>query len=198
MSAKTKRPSQLTSVNGFGSTSTVCAFLKIFSPQCTGCAEDATKTLVNDLVKHWQISKNLSLAVAQAMPADAYSFKAPNVEWGFADQMGNLALVNVLCTRALGTRAPEQFQSAFDRPMDSSKAGVMKSLTVAYDYCIDGLKQMNDTDLFKMAVFAGHLEPRFDIFWEGYAQSAYGLGKAEIYLRLEAITPPDTGPRYEF
>ncbi len=163
------------------------------------CAEDATKTLVNDLVKHWRISKSLSLAVAQAMPADAYSFKPPNAESGFADQLGNLALVNVLsCARALGTRAPERFQSAFDRPMDSTKTGIMKSLTVAYDYCIDGLEQMNDADLFKTAVFTGQLRSRFDIFWEGYTHAVHGLGKAEIYLRLKGITPPDTGPRYEF
>jgi hypothetical protein len=145
-------------------------------------AEDAGRTAVEDLVKHWQISKDLSLAVAKAMPEGNYSFKPPNAEFGFADQMGNIALVNVLsCTMALGTRAPERFQSAFDRPMDLTKTGVMKSLTVAYDYCIDGLKQMNDADLLKMAVFAGHSEPKFDILWEAYAHATHGLGEVEIY-----------------
>jgi hypothetical protein len=160
-------------------------------------AEDASRTVVDDLVKHWQISKDLSLAVAKAMPEDDYSFKPPKA-W-FADQMGNIALFNVLaCTMALGTRAPERFQSAFDRPMDLTKTGVMKSLTVAYDYCIDGLKQLNDADLFKMAVFSGRSKPRFDIFWEAYAHATHGLGKAEIYLRLKGITSPNAGPSYEF
>jgi hypothetical protein len=162
-------------------------------------AEDASRTVVDDLVKHWQISKDLSLAVAKAMPEVNYSFKPPNAEFGFADQMGNIALVNVLsCTMALGTRAPERFQSAFDRPMDLTKTGVMKSLTVAYDYCIDGLKQMNDADLLKMAVFAGHSEPKFDILWEAYAHATHGLGEVEIYLRLKGIPSPNTGPPYEF
>jgi hypothetical protein len=31
-------------------------------------AEEPSKTLVNDLVKHWQTLKDLALAVAQAMP----------------------------------------------------------------------------------------------------------------------------------
>src|ERR1700719_708914 len=89
-------------------------------------AQDAGKNLIDDLVKHWQISKKLSLAVAQAMPEDAYAFKAPNAALGFADQMGNLALVNVLtCSVAFGTRAPDQFQTAFDRPMDSTKIGML-------------------------------------------------------------------------
>jgi hypothetical protein len=162
-------------------------------------AQDSSTTLVDDLVKHWQISKQLSLAVAQAMPEDAYSFKAPNAEGAFGDQLGSLALVNVLaCSLATGARAPERFQSAFDRPMDSTKTGIVKSLTVAYDYCIDGLKSMSDPDLFKIAVFAGRREARFDIFWQGYARAAHGLGKAETYLRSKGITPPDTGPKYEF
>jgi hypothetical protein len=162
-------------------------------------AQEASRAVVDDVVKHWQVSKDLSLAVAKAMPEADYSFKPPNAEFGFADQMGNIALFNVLsCTKALGTRAPERFQSAFDKPMDSTKAGITTSLMVAYDYCIDGLKQMNDADLLKTAVFAGRSEPRLDIFWEAYAHAIHGLGKADVYLRLKGITPPDTGPRYKF
>ena len=107
-------------------------------------------------------------------------------------------LVPPHCLKKKGTRAPERFQSAFDKPMDSTKAGITTSLTVAYDYCIDGLKQMNDADLLKTAVFAGRSEPKLDIFWEAYAHATHGLGKADVYLRLKGITPPDTGPRYEF
>src|SRR5277367_6338643 len=151
---------------------TLCALSVCIGQQVY--AQDASKTLVDDLVKHWQISKDLSLAVAAAMPEDAYSFKPLNAEFGFAEQLGNIALFNVLsCTMALGTRAPERFQSAFDHPMDMTKAGVTRSLTVAYDYCIDGLKQMNDAELPKMAVWMGHRESKFDIFWEGYAHATH-------------------------
>jgi hypothetical protein len=67
--------------------------------------QGGSKTLVNDLVKHWQASKKLSLAVAEAAPADAYRpFKSSSSEWNFADEMGSLALANVLsCSSALHT-----------------------------------------------------------------------------------------------
>lgn len=67
---------------------------------------------------------------------------------------------------ALGAPAPARFQSLLDQLMDSTKAGVMKTLTVVYDYCIDGLKQMTDADLFTMAArgFKGHPATRFDVF----------------------------------
>jgi hypothetical protein len=162
-------------------------------------AQEPSRTIADDLVKHWQISKDLSLAVAKAMPETDYSFKPPNAEMGFADQMGNIALMNVLsCAMATGTRAPQRFQSAFDKPMDATKAGIATSLTVAYDYCIDGLKQMNDADLLKMSVIAGRSESKLDIFWGAYAHATQGLGKADVYLRLKGIAPPDTGPRYQF
>ena len=71
--------------------------------------QEASRFVVDDLVKPWQISKDLSLAVAKAMPEADYSFKPANAEMGFADQMGNIALMNVLsCAMALGTRAPER------------------------------------------------------------------------------------------
>jgi hypothetical protein len=85
-------------------------------------AETGDKTLVDDLVKHWQTSKSLSLAVADAMPGQAYRpFKPSDSEWNFADEMGSLALVNVLsCTMAFHTEAPKRFQSAFDQLMDQA------------------------------------------------------------------------------
>jgi len=55
-------------------------------------------------------------------------------------ELGALALQNVLsCSSALGTRAPARYQSAFEPPMDTTKTGVIMNLTVAYDFCIDGL-----------------------------------------------------------
>ena len=89
-------------------------------------AETGDKTLVDDLVKHWQTSKSLSLAVADAMPGQAYRpFKPSDSEWNFADEMGGLALVNVLsCGLAFHSEAPKRFQSAFDQPMDHTKAGI--------------------------------------------------------------------------
>jgi hypothetical protein len=176
----------------------LCGWCIIVSPLFG--SESGSKNLVNDLVKHWQTSESLSLAIADAMPGEAYRpFKPSDSEWNFADEMGGLALVNVLsCSLAFHTRAPERFQSAFDRPMDHSKAGTMESLKVAYDYCIDGLTQLNDSELFELAVISGHRTTKFDILWNTISHVTYGLGRADMYLRSKGIKPPDTGPKYEF
>jgi DinB superfamily len=163
-------------------------------------AENGGKTLVTELVSHWQASKKLSLAVAEALPADSYlPFKPSDTSWNFADEMGSLALTNVLlCSLATHTRAPQSFQAAFDRPMSHDKAETIRSLKTAYDYCIDGITAMNDAGLLETAVVAGHQETKLDIFWNALGHATHRLGQAEMYLRLKNIKPPETGPNYEF
>ena len=102
------------------------------------------------------------------------------------------------CTMALQTRAPERFQSAFDKPMDSSKAGVTKNLIEAFDYCIEGLKMMSDADVLQAAVFKGRRQTKFDIFWEAYARSTFMMGQASMLMRSKGLAPPEVGPRYDF
>ena len=74
------------------------------------------------------------------------------------------------------------------------------NLTAAYDFCIDGLTQTNDTELFKASLrgYKGHPATKFDIVWDAFAHATHRLGKAEMYLRLKGITPPDVGPRFDF
>lgn len=157
------------------------------------------RTLVDDLVQHWEKSKALALGLAQAMPENLYSRTRPGQEHTSGSQLNGIALYSVLaCTTALQTRAPERFQSAFDKPMDSSKAGVIENLTEAFGYCIEGLKSMRDADVFQMAVYKGNRERRFDIFWDAYAQSTFMLGEASMFMRSKGLTPPEVGPEYDF
>jgi hypothetical protein len=169
------------------------------------CAEDAPTSLAGDLAKHWQILKGLSLGVADAIPENAYTPKASLAESDPREagpfELGALALETVLsCSIALGTPAPARFQSALNGPRDSTKTGVITNLTAAYDFCIDGLNRTNDTDLFKTSVrgYKGHPATKFDIVWDAFAHVTHRLGKAEMYLRLKGITPPDVGPKFDF
>jgi hypothetical protein len=88
----------------------------IFFISSTLSAQDARRDLARDLVKHWQILKSLSLEVAHAIPAGAYTPKAalaesdPNKIGPF--EMGSVAVENVLsCSLALSRPAPARFHS---------------------------------------------------------------------------------------
>ncbi len=145
-------------------------------------AQDSGKTLVNELVSHWETSKALSLAVAEAMPDNAYSFQGAGApEMSFGGQMNHIAAANgSYCSAAIGTKNP------IGKAADETKATAIKNLTTAYDYCIDGLKQMTDADLQK-TIKRG---TKFEAFWGGFTHAAHHRGQAEVYLRLKGVTPP--------
>lgn len=148
-------------------------------------AQEGGKTLVTELVKHWEASKALSLAVAAAMPDDSYSFKATEAEMTFGGQMNHIALANgSYCSAAIGSKSP------IGKPADDTKATATKNLTTAYDYCIDGLKELTDADLPKMMKRGNGEMSKFELFWGGFTHSAHHRGQAEVYLRLKGVTPP--------
>jgi uncharacterized damage-inducible protein DinB len=148
-------------------------------------AQEGGKTLVNELIGHWETSKNLSLAVAAAMPDDSYSFKATEPEMSFGGQMNHIAAGNgSYCSAAIGTKSP------IGKPADETKVTATKNLTTAYDYCIDGLKEMTDADLQKTVSRGGAQVSKFELFWGGFTHAAHHRGQAEVYLRLKGVTPP--------
>jgi uncharacterized damage-inducible protein DinB len=152
--------------------------------QCAS-AQDSGKTLVNILVKHWQTSKDLSLAVANAMPDDQYRFRATPSEMSFGEQMNHIALANGnYCAMAIGTPSPLQ------KSNDSQKSAAIEHLNTAYDYCIAGLQKMNDAELLKPMSKNGRTATAFELFWGAFTHAAHHRGQAEVYLRLKGVTPP--------
>jgi uncharacterized damage-inducible protein DinB len=153
--------------------------------QTLSAQDGGGKQLVNELVKHWQSSKDLSLAVANAMPDENYSFKATEAEMSFGEQMNHIALAaGSYCSRAMATKSP------LSKPADATKPTAVKNLTTAYDFCIDGLKERNDADLQKMIKTKDGEVSAFELFWGGFTHSAHHRGQAEVYLRLKGVTPP--------
>jgi len=141
--------------------------------------------IVNSLLKHWQSSKELTLAVADAMPADSYSFKATDTEMSFGGQMNHIAAADYnYCSAAFGEKNP------MSKPADDTKPTAIKDITAAFDYCISGIQKMTDADLEKTTTRNGTTVSKFELLWGGFTHTAHHRGQAEVYLRLKGITPP--------
>jgi uncharacterized damage-inducible protein DinB len=162
---------------------TLCV-LAVVLCQCA-LAQESGKTLVNILLKHWQVSKDLSLAVANAMPAGEYDFKATPPEMSFGEQMNHIALADAnYCSAAMDTVSP------LKKSNDASKSAAIQHLNTAYDFCISGLEKMNDAELLKPLSKNGHTMTPFELFWGGFTHAAHHRGQAEVYLRLKGVVPP--------
>ena len=156
----------------------------LIAAQCA-LAQESGKTLANELTKHWETSKALSLEVAEAMAADAYSFKATDAEMSFGEQINHIAMGNgSYCSAAMGVKNP------ITKPDDPSKATAIKNLTASYDLCLGGIAKLDDKDLQETVTRGTTVVSKFELYWGGFTHAAHHRGQTEVYLRLKGITPP--------
>jgi uncharacterized damage-inducible protein DinB len=165
---------------------TTASFLLCFVAFALSSSANAQTGLVETLVKHWETSKALTIAVAEAMPADQYSFKATDAEMSFGGQMNHIASANgFYCSVGSGQPSPVPQKS------EDTKDTAIKNLNTAFDFCIDQVKKMSNADPMKMVGKAPRQMTAFEAFWGAFTHTAHHRGQAEVYLRLKGIKPPD-------
>ena len=137
------------------------------------------------LAKHWRTSKDLTLAVAGAMPEADYGFKPNADEMDFGKLMAHMAVAQAnYVSRATGDKNP------FAMPETVDRAGALKLLENSYDYCIKKIEAMPDDQLSKMVGPEGKQVGVAEAIWGGFTHTAHHRGQAEVYLRVKDIKPP--------
>jgi uncharacterized damage-inducible protein DinB len=135
--------------------------------------------------KHWQVAKEFTLAVAEAMPAESYDFKPNPEEMSFGQLMIHIADQNSdSCASAAGT-------TALARPTATDKQTALKFLTDSFDRCSKELDAMPSQQLDKEVYkFRGQPVLAREALWYTFTHMAHHRGQAEVYLRLKNIKPP--------
>lgn len=150
-----------------------------------GTASAADKE-IEILVEHWKKSKDLTIKVADAMPAENYSYKPFADAQTFGGEMQHLAQAEGFYLGMLGkSRAPAAPRG------DTSKATTMKYLAANYDWAIGVVGQLTAADLTK--TFSGGQGPAatgLEILYQAMIHTAHTRGYAEMFLRNKGITPP--------
>jgi uncharacterized damage-inducible protein DinB len=134
--------------------------------------------------KHFGALSKLSVAVAQAMPADQYGFRPHPESMDFGQLMSHIATTNYQFCAGLKDAAPPAL------PSPSDKDAVVKFLSDSFDYCSAVIPNLTEEELSKAHDSPdGHLPGR-EILLAMYIHVAHHRGQAEIYLRDKGITPP--------
>ncbi len=145
-------------------------------------------------VKHWQIAKEFTLAVAEAMPAEDYDFKPSKDEMTFGQLMIHIATQNSdSCASATGTKAPLSMPSSIaELPATATdKQTAIKSLTISFDTCAKELDAMPPEQWNKEVYkFRGQPVLASEALWYTFTHTAHHRGQAEVYLRMKNIKPP--------
>lgn len=149
---------------------------------------------LNEFVHDWQISKQFTLAVADAMPAEFYSFKPNPEEMTFGEQMIHIAGANVFRFHEItGIEPPFKFDPG--NPPASDKQNAMKLLEESFDYVIRVLPLITPAQLkhtWHIPTWKGRTDPdgRAMII-NMFVHTAHHRAQCEVYLRVKGIKPPD-------
>jgi uncharacterized damage-inducible protein DinB len=138
-----------------------------------------------EFVKHWKTARELTLAVADAMPAENYDFKPNPEEMSFGEQMAHIAQANdSYCARMSGGKSP------FVKPEKFDKAAVMKLVGESFDYCSEVITPLSDDQLSEMKGPEGRQVSVRELTGGVLVHMAHHRGQTEVYLRLKNIKPP--------
>ena len=137
-----------------------------------------------EYAKHFDALAKLSIAVAQAMPAEQYTFRPHPESMSFGQLMAHIASTNYQFCAGLKDSEPRAL------PSPSDKDAVVKFLGESFDYCSAVIPSLTEEQLT-----TPHNSPDGRLFGREillamYVHVAHHRGQAEIYLRDKGIKPP--------
>ncbi|HKF03765.1 MAG TPA: DinB family protein [Candidatus Sulfotelmatobacter sp.] len=149
---------------------------------------------VPEFVRDWQISKQFTMEVAQAMPAEYYGFKATPEEMSFGEQIVHIAGANVFrFKQIIGIKPPFDFDPAKPGPTDKETS--LKLLEQSFDYVLDVLPKITPEQLqrtWNIPSWKGRTQPDGRaMIMNMFVHTAHHRAQCEVYLRLKGIKPPD-------
>lgn len=155
----------------------------------------AQTTIKDSLVKHWKVTSDFTVAVAEKMPADGYSFKPVPAELSFGQLMVQIAIANVgACATASGMPRPTPPQGLAaalkDEKVNVEKAAAVDYLKSTFDFCNQAVASMTP-EKFDAMVGGQRKMTGFEWLWAYFTHTAHHRGQAEVYLRVKGIQPPD-------
>ncbi|MGH9804845.1 MAG: DinB family protein [Candidatus Acidiferrales bacterium] len=153
-------------------------------------AQEASKKFSEDFGPDWQVQKDYTLEVAQAMPAENYAFKPAEGMRNFTALMGHIGQSTFAFAAGLrGEPTPPQASP----PKELTKENIVAYLTAAFDYAAEGIAALTDAQAQEdVSIFGGRVTmPRGKVCHAMRDHISHHRGYALPYLRINGVTPPN-------
>jgi uncharacterized damage-inducible protein DinB len=145
------------------------------------------RTWRDSFLKHWEVTKVYTMAFADALPAEDYTYKPVDVQRSYAEQLIHLASANAAYMSAFNLKPAPARMTA------TGKSAVKAYLAATFDYVSGVLNAMEEKDLLRKDLqFSSRNKPHsgMDLFMRAYMHTAHHRGQLVGYLRMKGITPP--------
>jgi len=137
-----------------------------------------------EFLKHWRVSKEFTLAVADLMPADGYSSKPNPEEMSFGELMVHIGDANSRNFALIAGIQP------LAKPAATDKTTAMRYLSESFDFCLKAAEGLSEEQLDQMTGPSKNMSAR-ERMWAYFTHTAHHRGQAEVYLRVKNIKPPE-------
>lgn len=161
-----------------------------------GWSNAFARTLRDSFIEHWKDTREYTLAMLDAMPADGFTSKPDPAQRTFGEQMVHLAIANIAYFRALGI-LPVPDSLPTDRNViakqvnQGDKDAVRRYVAESFDYVAAVLEKMTEKDLTRKDVnFGRNAHSGTDVLFRAYMHTAHHRGQTVVYLRVKGIVPP--------
>ena len=147
---------------------------------------------------HWKDTKEYTLNILDAMPADGFTSKPNPEQRTFGEQLVHLALANAAYFRTFGL-VPVPETLPMDRAMlektakSADKAWVRQYVVASFDYVAAVLDKCTEADFQRKDLKLGRTPKSHtatDVCFRAYMHTAHHRGQIVTYLRVKGITPP--------
>ena len=149
---------------------------------------------MQEFVHDWQISKQFTLDVANAMPAEFYNFKPNPDEMTFGEQIVHIAAGNVFRFQQISGVKPS-FAFDLGNLPSADKPTATKFLEQSFDYAISVLPQITPEQLkrtWRIPSWKGRNDPDSRaMILNMFVHTAHHRAQCEVYMRVKGIKPPD-------
>ena len=149
-------------------------------------------SLKAQLIADWQRAKVYTKAYLDAMPAEKYTYKPHDSIRSFAEQMLHLAQGNIGLT-SNGTGKERIFVGRnLERTTTlHSKDSLVYVVMASYDFCIEGIKNMDLTKADEKIKRGNFDVTRLGWVMKAFEHQTHHRGQCTIYIRLQGIKPPN-------
>jgi uncharacterized damage-inducible protein DinB len=151
----------------------------------------AQSSVAEQLREQWTSSRRQMVRIAEAMPADKYSYQPTPEVRSFGEILAHVAGEGLMEMEAVGGVAqpgsPERFSSLRGR------AEILRALSEYFDYGATVLARMTDQQALELVSLRSSQSPRWLIVMQTIGHNKEHYGNLVTYLRLNGIVPPASG-----
>lgn len=147
----------------------------------------------NALRRLVEMESRNTVAAAEEMPADKYSFRPTPQQITFGHLVAHMADANYrFCSMISGAEIPKTAQTKDTDPKDA----LVAALKASFDFCTQSLAKVDDSKLGEQVpFFGGRLASRGAVMITLAQDYGDHYSMASVYLRLNGLLPPTAQPR---